>query len=54
MEIPAYVLQWLKDELDSMKYGEVGFTLIVANGKISKVKRIHEEIHAGKQCVDKS
>ena len=46
--IPPYILEWLRRELKDMYYGEIGFTLILNNGKISKIKRIHEEVHKEK------
>lgn len=42
-QIPDDVLQWLKDRLRCLDYGEVGFTLVIVDGQVKRVRKIDEE-----------
>lgn len=40
--VESYI-DWLRNELQHIKYGEIGLTFIVHGGQVKRVKEIREE-----------
>lgn len=36
------IIEWLRVESESMEYGEIGFTFIIHQGEIVKIKQLKE------------